>query len=572
MLVAIDKNVILFANEQECHVLNYDFHIDCVSTANFGQIVLCCLGNGQVHGSFINGIPAFDLSVDDEDVRDTERTFIGIHELENSYYLMCSSGALYVLDNMSELPNQSQQVDCGDGTLVYDDTLLSSVEIRLVYRPISKPFQVSAFTVFNTAIQFRGKSNTVVVVVFCDSDSVYTVSINGGKIPCKVRLPKACGKIKKIINLKNYVLLLNCEGYLFDFCPETKLIEKRPAQDPIDDITVLENNLVDGIEMMALTRPDSSKKKTMKILNFPEMKSSYALTISEHCWLVTQPKSALNMYYLNGSVSGNQNPDEIEMKKVSELHPNQRFKKLISRGLFDEAEQFAMEFGLSLELIHEHRVHAIVKRIRQERNLESLNLAFQDLIQAIEKVKDLKFLANLNRINIPSRKLMETFLNYLSEKLVASHFEEKNVLNDIEEQLRRLDTLHLIDPYECNVDWQNFLDNQILVKKLMASGIQVASLIWSRHSSSIVPYLTTPELTRILASIPEDTEFIELLHWLRHISRGLVEVHPHSLEVLVEWGLQKTKTLESSSLWPANGLQFLRNMYTTFKGLEFLVL
>lgn len=34
---------------------------DCIATVNGGQVVVCGLADGHVHGSLINGIPIFDL-------------------------------------------------------------------------------------------------------------------------------------------------------------------------------------------------------------------------------------------------------------------------------------------------------------------------------------------------------------------------------------------------------------------------------------------------------------------------------------------------------------------------------
>lgn len=84
MVVAIDKNVILMDNDGEgsCELLSYDNNMweagghqsshstnsslpssDCIGTVNGGQVVICGLVDGHVHGLLINGIPVFDLWV-----------------------------------------------------------------------------------------------------------------------------------------------------------------------------------------------------------------------------------------------------------------------------------------------------------------------------------------------------------------------------------------------------------------------------------------------------------------------------------------------------------------------------
>lgn len=71
------------------------------------------------------------------------------------------------------------------------------------------------------------------------------------------------------------------------------------------------------------------------------MKCNYELTVPEFAWLIKQPKSALNMYYLHGIHGGSAAMmQEIEMRIIAETQPDQRLKKLIQKGHLDEAEVF----------------------------------------------------------------------------------------------------------------------------------------------------------------------------------------------------------------------------------------
>lgn len=68
------------------------------------------------------------------------------------------------------------------------------------------------------------------------------------------------------------------------------------------------------------------------------MKCNYELTVPEFAWLIRQPKSAMNMYYLHGIHGGSEIVQEIEMRIISETQPDQRLRKLIQRGHLDDAE------------------------------------------------------------------------------------------------------------------------------------------------------------------------------------------------------------------------------------------
>lgn len=488
---------------------------------------------------------------------------------------MTSNGAFYVLDDLDDDLNLQQNTTASeqtlnDRTMVYDKTLLSTVNLRQL--------NILAFTIVG--------SDKDPVAIYCDRQFIYQHSINGLQSADQIVKIKSFDVVKKIINLEYYILMMTADGGLYEYCPETHLLMKsRRNNFDLEDILVLENDLNSSIELMILERPNGGTKKAMKIVNFPDMTQKYELLMSEHCWLVSQPKSSLNMYYMEGlsgelitSATG-QLPEVIELKQITELHPMQRFKKLISRGLFDEAEEFAKQMNLSLNLIHEYRAQALVIKLANERNREALRTTFEQFMNLLGEIESVQFLVNLRNIDVPDRALKETFLNFLSDKLANKPSSmkiesEQEVANEIEEQLRRLETLKLIDPYECNLNWQHFTNELNLLKcclEMLKTDVQNASMTWSRHSSAIIPFIDSEHITKILPAIPKDTELLEILHWLRHITPGLIQVHPQFMSMAVTWCISKAKRLESTSMWPVNALQFMKNVQSILSSTDFIV-
>lgn len=63
------------------------------------------------------------------------------------------------------------------------------------------------------------------------------------------------------------------------------------------------------------------------------------MDVTEHSWLVQQPKCSVNLYYFSClQCNVNNFPSILEMLSVSETHPSERFKKLIAKGHLEEAE------------------------------------------------------------------------------------------------------------------------------------------------------------------------------------------------------------------------------------------
>lgn len=515
-----------------------------------------------------------------------QRTFTGFCDHHGHYYLLTCSGALYVLDDLNDdlnlqqaQQNTSQAQEVNDRTLVYDQTLLSPVKLRCLFRPVFGKLHVLAFTLFG--------SSSPQQIIYCDAHSVYQHALDAESAEqvVKVRLPKSCDVVKKIVNLENYVLLLTEAGHLFQYCPHTKTVRRmrrdRNSALPLDSVMVLENDLDGAVELMVLER--RGRDRQLKIVNFPEFTASYELLLPEHCWLVAQPKSPINMYYMEGVTEDEEDarcaalPTAVELKQITELDPMQRFKKLVYRGLIDEAEAFAKEMSLDLDLIHEHRVHAFVIRIANERNTEALARTVKDFMQLLGSVSSVALVAQQRAMDIPDRAVKERFLRFLRDQLTKrpAHVKLENervVLGEIEEQLHRLDTLKIIDPY--SLDWHNFAHEVNLVKcclQMLKTNVQDASLIWSRHSNAIVPHIVAKDLAKTLSLLPNDTELMDVIHWLRHITPSLMQVHAPFMGIAVQWCVAKVKTLETSSMWPANGLQFMKNVHSIFSAREFIV-
>lgn len=533
----------------------------------------------------------------------TKRTFVGIYDHYGQYFVMTYSGALFTLedlnddlnlqqDNITAEPNDDHT---GNRTLVYDKTLLSTVSLRRVFKPFLAKLQIRDFIIFGCP-----DAEPMRQIIYTDGRFIYQHALDTAATftpedVIRVALPKAFEGLKKIVNVENSVLLVTHAGKLYRYSPysHTVIRLRCAAQLAVHDLLVLENDLDAAVELMVLDERED--EKVLKIISYPQFKCNYELPLSQHCWLVSQPKSSMNMCYMEGTVDeeyedhdGNVQrvkgggslrlPNAVELKQITELDPMQRFKKLLYRGLIDEAEAFATEANLSLEMIHEHRVRAFVLRISSERNLEALERTLKSFMELLRAVTSPNLLARQRGIDIPDRDMKEKFLLFLRERLnVGDRSQEKlenewEVLGEIEEYLHRLDTLKIIDSY--SLDWQNFVHEQNLVKccmQMLKTNVQDASLIWSRHSNVIVPYISNRDLKGILSSLPKGTELIDIIHWLRHITPSLLQMHSQFMGIACKWCVDKAKTLESSEMWPENALEFIKTVHSIFSAREFVV-
>lgn len=140
-------------------------------------------------------------------------------------------------------------------------------------------------------------------------------------------------------------------------------------------------------------------------------------------------------------------------------------------------------------------------------------------------------------------------------------------MEEIHEQLRRLATLSLIDAYDCNWEWQTFVfhpDLQKLVVQTFKSDMSVACLIWKHHSSAIVPFRKVSVVGEMLNAIPSTTPPFDIIMWIRHFVPIVSMVHPQTLSFIVDWCVDKTRSLQFSKHWPEIGLEFITNIFEVF--------
>lgn len=140
-------------------------------------------------------------------------------------------------------------------------------------------------------------------------------------------------------------------------------------------------------------------------------------------------------------------------------------------------------------------------------------------------------------------------------------------ISQINEQLLRLKTVEINDPFECNWKWQQFVLEPKLgsvVIQMFKSDISMACLIWKHHSSSILPFKDTRSVENILKAIPSATLPFDVILWLRHFVPVISQVHPNSMTTVANWCIERTRALQYSPHWPQIGLEFITNIFTIF--------
>jgi len=98
MVIGIDKSLLLLEDElvAKCSFLGFGAAIEAITISTSGNLIVCGLSDGEVHGVFIKGLLLFSVAVNLEDVSLTGGTFRSIHQLDQRYYFTCKNGSVYM--------------------------------------------------------------------------------------------------------------------------------------------------------------------------------------------------------------------------------------------------------------------------------------------------------------------------------------------------------------------------------------------------------------------------------------------------------------------------------------------
>uniref|UniRef100_A0A182WD88 Uncharacterized protein n=1 Tax=Anopheles minimus TaxID=112268 RepID=A0A182WD88_9DIPT len=559
LVISIDTMLILFEDEKRCNqekFVDAGSLVEVIAVSASGNIVVCGLSNGTTMVLHISGVVVLTIELQTPDGKGGT-TFAGIFDEGNGRFLLhTTKGSLHrlTLDEakiVESIPSglSEQQIS----------------QYAHYERVIEKVFRDPIACFIPIPQYCLGKETIIPLIAAANKHSIYFYrEENVETIPLK---PEYNG-VKKMFTLMNCKYALTNSGQLFEICPLTKMMSELPCMFRIEELVILEAT-GEIIELLITTKPDSKGKILMKIVSFPLMDIRQEMDMSEHTWLVQQPKNAANIYYIAGQTQSEPIVQELEVKILSETDPSLRLVKLIKIGRLDEAEEFAKQFELDVQLVHQARAKQLLVGLGTSPEAED---SFSRLIKVLTDVNDPLFLTSIRDASIPNRNMKKRYLQFLLTKVSDAQNVEMESVIDINERLLRMETLKLIDPYEIDQDWQQFVyhDNLLqLCTELFKKDMDAACLIWSRHIACILPQLDDSKVAVLLRAIPKETSPLHVVQWLLHFVGPILHHQPQLMHLLVQFIVTRTKSFQKLSSWPMIGLTFIEDVIKLLQEVKF---
>ncbi|XP_072443517.1 kinetochore-associated protein 1 [Chiloscyllium punctatum] len=354
-----------------------------------------------------------------------------------------------------------------------------------------------------------------------------------------------------------------------------------------------------NLKLVALTTSVNKQMRNIMVYSFPTMKLLYSLEVADIAALVQTDIGQDSIYILEG-VSENQKSSlngvisTVAMRCLTEALPENRLSRLLYKHKFEEAERFAIQFALDVELVYKVRLNIALENLASS-SLEAPNLStWQNTVDEakadLHKVQDDEFVVKYCLdVPWPTFEITLEMLNYAKKRVLKK--EDKKFLGLSEKQalwlvevLRaeaRLTTFHeAYGPGKFSgVAWIKFVNNEDLFNdvllQLQEGNLKCAEYIWLRHQVEFENKFDLKRLQNFLDSLPASLPSQELSLWFRNVIIPFVlKIVPEGKKILAKWLEHRARSLEltEKANWPENGLRMAELYFVAKKPNEFELL
>uniref|UniRef100_A0A8C6D1S9 Kinetochore associated 1 n=1 Tax=Moschus moschiferus TaxID=68415 RepID=A0A8C6D1S9_MOSMO len=345
---------------------------------------------------------------------------------------------------------------------------------------------------------------------------------------------------------------------------------------------------ITNLKLVALTTTTNKKMKNLVVYSLPAMEILYSLEVSSISSLVQTGISTDTIYLLEGICKNDPSLSEelvsvLALRCLTEALPENRLSRLLHKHRFAEAESFAIQFGLDVELVYKVKSNDILEKLALSSLDTSEQTEWQKLVneakENLHKIQDDEFVMNYClEAQWITYETTQEMLNYAKTRLLKK--EDKTVLiysDGLKEVLRahaKLTTFYgAFGPEKFSgSSWIEFLNNEDDLKdiflQLREGNLVCAQYLWLRHRANFESRFDVKMLENLLNSISTPVSLQKLCPWLKNDVIPFVrKTVPEGQKILAKWLEQAARNLEltDKANWPENGLQLAEVFFTAEK-------
>uniref|UniRef100_A0A3B3RDN2 Kinetochore associated 1 n=1 Tax=Paramormyrops kingsleyae TaxID=1676925 RepID=A0A3B3RDN2_9TELE len=250
----------------------------------------------------------------------------------------------------------------------------------------------------------------------------------------------------------------------------------------------------------------------------------------------------------------------IVVRCFTEALPENRLSRLLHKHKFEEAENFAIQFGLDVELVYKVKLDFVLEKLASASVGGYGQEVWSELVEEaktnLRKIMDEQFVVQYcMKAPWPTFSTAEEMLNHAASRYPSSL---------IQEALFKLATYcGLNGPDNFNgIAWIEFLNSDDhmtdVLWHLREGDLRGAQHLWLRHEPEFAGKFDECVLDSLLSSIPENIPSRDLCPWFRSVIVPFVRrTLPRGQKNLARWLEQRARNLElmEKNDWPQNGLE-----------------
>uniref|UniRef100_UPI00358F6F97 kinetochore-associated protein 1-like n=2 Tax=Myxine glutinosa TaxID=7769 RepID=UPI00358F6F97 len=387
--------------------------------------------------------------------------------------------------------------------------------------------------------------------------------------------------VKKCQALDNLLFLLDDHNLLSVWDAYSLIMVSYWPHMPMQDFNLFsdsESNSVENVslKLVMLTLPDGEKPVYLQVYSFVGMELLYFLEVTNPSFLVNAPTGQDIIHFIEGNYDRDCRPptgcaSSLHLRCLTEALPENRLSRLLHKHEFEEAETFAIEFGLAVELVYKMKLNVLVEKLQMISPTVRLQKIWLDYVEeacrTLQKIQDISFIVHYCLDTCwPSFDVAVKMLQFAKTRLHCRKDYGDGLTALMSKAQERLTTFigaFVADHFD-GLQWHSFLNSTDLFSEVLhhlsSANIDRAQFIWLRHQVEIEQRLDATKLKMLLVAITPGTLFSGLQTLLKCCIAPLACFRvPGGRTILARWLEREVRNMEitEKSGWPENGLKML---------------
>ncbi|EDL19620.1 mCG129981 [Mus musculus] len=256
---------------------------------------------------------------------------------------------------------------------------------------------------------------------------------------------------------------------------------------------------------------------------------------------------------------------DLVLRYLTEVLPENRLSRLLHKHRFAEAESFAIQFGLDVELVYKVKSNDMLEKLALISSDKSEQSKWQQLVDEAKenlcKIQDDDFVVNFClKAQWVTYETTQEMLSYAKTRVLKAH--------------AKLTTFYgAFGPEKFSgSSWIEFLNNEDDLRdvflQLSEGNFACAQYLWLRHRADFESKFDVKMLENLLNSISTQFPLENLCSWFKNEVIPFVRrIVPEGQNILAKWLEQASRNLEltDKANWPENGLQLAEVFFTAEK-------